>query len=240
MKQGRTKGPTKQRGALESHVLTKLGGAGGREAPRCQATTKSTGEQCERPARKGHRVCGAHGAGYAKREQNGTRKNPKTAPITHGLTAQPETLEEWAGLHKDLQARIEHYRRHPLELRNLDELLARLWAVADIVGESRPDISIGEHGESPPPLLDVLKGVATALEKVARIEWKIRQSPAPTLTVHQARRLVKGVVELLHEFVSPDALDECIRRLTRLGEQLVGGSDPRGAPAREQAHGSAA
>lgn len=200
---------------------------GGKQAPRCQATSKGSGGQCARPARKGHRVCGAHGAGYAKREKNGSRKSPKTAPITHAMTAQPETVEEWVGLNKDLNRRMEHYLRDRVALRNLDQLLARLWAVADIVGETRPDISWSlEGGASPPPLLDVLKGLASTLEKVARIEWKIQQSGLPTLTIRQAQRLVRGVVELLHDVVPADGIDAALRRLERIASGVVGEHDP--------------
>jgi hypothetical protein len=34
-----------------------------RDAPRCHATTKSTGERCRCPAVRGWRVCRVHGAG---------------------------------------------------------------------------------------------------------------------------------------------------------------------------------
>lgn len=206
---------------------------------RCQAKNRAGG-QCSRPARRGVRVCSMHGAGTRKREHEGTRQNPRTAPITHGLTAQPDTLEEWGGLEGSYKERVESYRRDKAALRNLDELLARVWAVADIMGEKRPEASWSlEGGESAPPLLDVLKILAASLEKVARIEWKIRQSSAPTLTIVQAKRLVRGVVELLHEFVPSESLDECVRRLRRLAEQLALSGDRGSAPDRQQADGSA-
>lgn len=206
------------------------------QVARCQAVNRSK-KQCARPARKGARVCSMHGAGTRKREQNGTRQSPRTAPITHGQTAQPETIEEWVGLEKSYHERVDYYRRDKAALRNLDELLARIWAIADIVGEKRPEASWSlEGGESPPPLLDVMKALAASLEKVARIEWKIQQSGLPTLSVRQAQRLVRGVVELVHEFVSADRLDDAILRLERLASIVVGDLDPGSDHAEPIAH----
>jgi hypothetical protein len=57
---------------------------GGRAA-RCQRIKKD-GQQCGRTARVGFKVCGVHGAGYAKREAQGVRK-PTGAPMVHGRFA---------------------------------------------------------------------------------------------------------------------------------------------------------
>lgn len=221
-----------EKAGLADTITTPMG-----DVPRCQAKNRA-GNQCARPARNGSRVCSMHGAGTRKREEEGTRQNPETAPITHGLTAQPETLDKWEGLNRTLQERIDYYRSNPTRLRDLDELLARLWAIADIVGERRPGTSWSlEGGESPPPLLDVMKGVAAALEKVARIEWKIRQSGAPTLTVAQAQRLLRGLVALLHEHVPLDRVDGAVGALRKLAASIMGGQDDRGgAPASEAEH----
>lgn len=51
---------------------------------RCQARSKSTGEQCRQPAVRGYHVCRVHGAGTRKRVREGTRK-PPGRPIIHGL-----------------------------------------------------------------------------------------------------------------------------------------------------------
>ncbi len=63
---------------LEPHVPMPRGGV----AARCQRVKKD-GAQCKKPARTGYRVCGSHGAGYAKRERAGTRQKPGR-PVTHG------------------------------------------------------------------------------------------------------------------------------------------------------------
>ncbi|BDG27206.1 hypothetical protein TthSNM66_18420 [Thermus thermophilus] len=53
-------------------------------APRCQARSKRTGEQCRRPAVQGYSVCHVHGAGSPARVARGERKPPGRPPI-HGL-----------------------------------------------------------------------------------------------------------------------------------------------------------
>lgn len=66
----------KKRDDLEPHLPN--------GAPRCQARSKRTGEQCRRPAVQGYSVCHVHGAGSPARVARGERKPPGRPPI-HGL-----------------------------------------------------------------------------------------------------------------------------------------------------------
>jgi hypothetical protein len=52
--------------------------------------------QWRRPARQGFRVCGVHGAGYAKREREGLRTNPALAPVVTGAKASCATLAHFS------------------------------------------------------------------------------------------------------------------------------------------------
>lgn len=70
---------------LETHVPMPNGGF----ALRCQRVKKDAA-QCKKPARTGYRVCGSHGAGYAKRERAGERKKPGR-PVTHGIYSNTPT-----------------------------------------------------------------------------------------------------------------------------------------------------
>jgi hypothetical protein len=189
---------------LESSIATPFG-----TAPRCQAKNRRR-DQCARPARRGYRVCSMHGAGTRKREQAGTRQNPRTAPITTGLTAQPAILEAWIRAHRGGQARLDDYRRNPQKLRNWDEILARQWALADLIGQRNP-IAMLPH----------LTGLARSIERAERIASEIRKS-APGLTRREAEDLVGGLVEILHEFVPFERLDEAIRRTRQLAARVVG------------------
>ncbi|AYJ74784.1 hypothetical protein CSW25_07060 [Thermus scotoductus] len=56
-------------------------------AQRCQARSKSTGQQCKNPAVSGYSVCSVHGAGTRVRVARGERKPPGRPPI-HGLYSQ--------------------------------------------------------------------------------------------------------------------------------------------------------
>lgn len=62
--------------------------------PRCQRARIRDGRwhQCQRAARRGFRVCGFHGAGFAVRERAGTAKNPAAARLVTGRYATLDTL----------------------------------------------------------------------------------------------------------------------------------------------------
>jgi len=206
----------------------------GAVAPRCQKR-KRTGAQCEKAARKGWTVCGSHGAGYAKREREGTRQNPKTVNVTHGGSTTPATKALLADIDPAFAADLAIYLDDPAKRRDLDTLLAFAWATLHRVARQVPEVIVTQHGEQPPAIVATLQMLAMTLERVAKIEWKIYQSGAPTLTVAQAQRLVKGMVEVLHEFVPGSALESAIARLERLANAVVGDRDPGAPPAEREA-----
>lgn len=71
---------------LEPFITTPTGG----QAPRCQRVKKGN-SQCQKPARRGSRVCSSHGAGYRSREEAGERKKVGR-PVSHGIySATPTT-----------------------------------------------------------------------------------------------------------------------------------------------------
>lgn len=209
---------------------------GGR-APRCQKP-KRDGTQCEKAARKGFTVCGSHGAGYKKRERAGTRQNPRTASITTGRFTSDEAKQDLIAEDPGFAADLQFFLDHPEKRRDLDTLLAYAWATLRRVARHTPDVVVTEYGEQPPAIVATLQMLAMTLERVAKIEWKIYQSGAPTLTVAQAQRLVKGMVEVLHEFVPGPALESAIARLERLANAVVGDRDPGASSAERQENAS--
>jgi hypothetical protein len=60
--------------------------------------------QCPKAARPGFRVCGVHGAGYAKREREGRRKNPALAPTVTGRKVSTETRRVLLEKHPEFRA----------------------------------------------------------------------------------------------------------------------------------------
>ncbi|MGH7855837.1 MAG: hypothetical protein ACREQY_00790, partial [Candidatus Binatia bacterium] len=117
----------------------------GKDVPQCKAKARS-GKRCRMPARRGFDVCRMHGAGTEKRVREGIRKDVRTAPITTGAQAKPETLALYSEMHPDHAARVNEYLRDKEKLRDLDRLLAHLWATLDLVSERRPDVAVAENG----------------------------------------------------------------------------------------------
>jgi len=95
---GRRARVPKPRGALPRQPLaaaTRPSRRAPQGRPRCQYwDPRGDGFwQCHRAARPGFRVCGVHGAGYAKREREGLRTNPALAPIVTGTKASAATQQ---------------------------------------------------------------------------------------------------------------------------------------------------
>ncbi len=198
---------------FEAFIKTPFG-----KAPRCQAHSKRTQRQCQVAARKGFRVCSSHGAGTRKREQAGTRKNPKTAAITTGQYTTAETFAELQQMHPEMRGLREHYlsKEGETKARDLRELLASLWAMHDVVARHLPETIVGDYGEAPPAMLPVLNGIASALERVARIEGRIQAAGGVNITIQVAQLWVRQVVDLVHEFVPSELVPKALGRLEAL------------------------
>jgi hypothetical protein len=78
--------------------------------------------QCQRAARWGFRTCGFHGAGFAKRERAGAKKNPATVQLRTGRYAKLEMLAILA--RSDLNA-LDAYVTRSFQLQ-IDALADRL------------------------------------------------------------------------------------------------------------------
>ncbi len=125
MNRSKSQKPTDR--SLGSHVDVPNGG----RAARCQAIRKN-GDQCKKPARRGFRVCGTHGAGYAKREAQGVRK-PAGTPMVHGRFA------TFAG--KTLVEELARMQQDESDLDNTDDALRLVYAVLNRILTLEPDVT---------------------------------------------------------------------------------------------------
>jgi hypothetical protein len=159
---------------LEPTLSTPNGGV----AARCQRIKKD-GTQCGKAARVGFDVCGTHGAGYGKREREGTRRPPGRPPI-HGIYARTtlsslqDLREEIAGLELDLD-------NTDGELINIKSIVWHLLGQAEKL-----------HAKS-----EMLETAVEAVEKVLDEAVVIRdgQPGAGELTVAQARRVAADLAQ---------------------------------------------
>lgn len=159
---------------LEATLTTPNGGT----AARCQAV-KRDGSQCGKPARVGYEVCGMHGAGYAKREQEGSRR-PPGRPAVHGLytksalTSLHDLREEIAALELDLD-------NTDAELLNLKSIIWLLLGQAERLNAKS----------------DLLEMAVEAVERAlaAAVVIKDGQPGAGELTVAQARQVATDLAQ---------------------------------------------
>ena len=112
-----------------------------------------------------------HGAGCRSRERAGIRRNPRLGHFTHGLRAGVAASRAFVESRPDLVERARDYTRAGREeLRKLDRVLARLWAMADLLSE----------GPLPrdrvPPMVSVLKAIGVAIERSYRVEFRLAAS----------------------------------------------------------------
>lgn len=186
--------------------------------PRCQARCKATSQQCQKAARRGCRVCSSHGAGTGRRERAGLRKNPALASLKSGRHATPATLATWAGMERSLAERVQHYRDDRKRLRDLDELLARVWAVTDILCETKPEAMVTAAGVAPPPLLGALRALADMLEKCSRIEVRLREADRGLLESQAIRTVFGAAVEVLRRRLPYESVHDAVLELGRLAD----------------------
>jgi hypothetical protein len=159
---------------LEPTLTTPNGGT----AARCQRV-KRDGTQCGKPARVGYDVFGTHGAGYGKREREGTRRPPGRPPV-HGiyaktsLTSLQDLREEIAGIELDLD--------------NTDGELLNIKAVVwHLLGQAEKLNAKSELLET------AVEAVERTLEEA--VVTKDGQPGAGELTVAQARQVAADLAQ---------------------------------------------
>jgi hypothetical protein len=105
------------------------------------------------------------------------------------------------------------YAGKPDRLRDVDALLADLWATRRVPLQ-RFEVRVDEHGVAQPPVLPVLNVIGATLERVSRIEQRTRDPQH--IHVSLMRHLVGNVVNLLTYYLPPEVLPEALDRLRRL------------------------
>lgn len=194
-------------------------------APRCQAQSKRHKRQCTQPAARGTSVCSVHGAGTRKRVQDGTRGDPLLVN-RKGPKTRDRTWREFEKTDPLFAERLALYRiEQDLALKH--ELLARLWAMADVLQQKVQ--ALGNHGEIPPPLLGVLTAIRATMETVARLEGKLDDSSKITVNVVVA--YIDRVVEIVLDCVPPERVAETLGRLKAI--ELVTAPAPEPEPEAE-------
>ena len=96
-------------------------------------------------------------------------------------------------------------------LRNLDALLADLWALRDVAVQRMASAPVGAEDKAVSTVLAVLSELAGALERVARIEEKRAQRDMISVAVVKA--YVETVVEVLYEYVAPGRIEAALAKL---------------------------
>ena len=166
-----------------------------KDARRCTAIAKSTGERCKNPARRGYNVCSVHGAGKGKKR--GGR------PITTGRYSKL--------LPYDLLERYEASRNDP-ELLNLRDEIALLDAhIQDLTGHlssggpatwSQVEANVKRAAEAlkEGKLSDVHQGLEAAMQALEQSEADQSTWAELLVLLEQRRKLVeserKRLVEL--------------------------------------------
>ncbi len=168
-------------------------------APRCRAHSKRSGRQCARPARRGFPVCSIHGAGSPKREQEGTRTNPRLASLKTGARAVTATVIEAVGGLSSIKGREQEYLRDRAALHDIDPVLARIRAVSDLLVDNlalaRPE------ADTVAPLLASLRLHVESLERLGRLKGVVH------LTVKQVDALADALFSVLQRYVPPQQFE---------------------------------
>jgi hypothetical protein len=204
-----------ERNGLQATVDLPRSPAHGR--PRCQARSSRSGKQCRKASRRGYEKCATHGPGTGKRVREGTRQSPARGPLRTGGHVQQKTIqrmwEEFAAIDPRLKDRVDLYRQHPDRLRDKSELLAKLWALSDVLSE---DVKFtDDKGNAQlPPYLTALRSITDALQVVARIEARERESSSVPRAIVQV--FVARIYHVFRQFVPADKLEVALDAVRRV------------------------
>lgn len=170
-------------------------------AERCQNWRIRDGEmhQCGNNARKGFRVCWKHGAGSAKREREGLTLNPRTASVTHGKRAKPETREELARNADPAFRALFSRHLNGADLLDFREQIALGKALLEVfVAHAKLSDTDNAFGKVPPALaaIDRLEKVIAVGERALKVEAQLG-----AITHEELRYYFDVVAETLDLFV---------------------------------------
>lgn len=191
--------------------------------PRCQFSEDRDGDlwQCPKAARAGFRVCGSHGAGYAKREREGTRQNPALAALKTGEHADSAAMEEYLKTQEAFTAMYEAQLRSPSLLDYREEVAMGKALLRWFVQTARLLDTDNSFGKTPPALaaIDRLEKVLAIGDRAIKIEAQLG-----VITHEQLRYERRCVVETMDRFIPADRHDEAKQFLReRLSARSLGG-----------------
>lgn len=185
------------------------------EPSRCLAKRKGRGDQCGRFPASGRVVCIVHGAGSARRQQEGNALPPEVSgaigSAIRDVRRGRRQLDDLAAFFPDLQERLEAYRKEPERL-ELRQDAAHLTALRDLL----------LSGKMPFDLLFVLTQVprlAVAKAKVLSSREAIERRHAVSIEHHH--KVTEQLVELLRRYVPPELHVDVARDLRLLGAQTA-------------------
>ena len=198
----------------ELMVLTPFG-----SAKRCRATSKASGQQCGKAARRGAEVCAAHGVGYGARTRDGRRADPRLARLTTGLRARRSTLEVLGDVDPRFAAARAGYLANPEAVFEPTVVLADLHALRRLA-EERVQFSIDERGvEHAPPLLDILTAIVAAQERGFRLREKMIDPQS--IPAHIVDAFVQNAVNVISQYVDPRDLSAALDKLRDMQARVV-------------------
>jgi len=159
--------------------------------------------QCPLDARDGISVCKMHGGGSLKREKSGLRTNPATVRITHGLSAQPTTLDLLRATNPTVAALFEMHRESA-EVYNIKGRMAMAQALLDhLISTATFEADAAADAEKK---AEVARAAATALGQIERL-MKISVAAATIektvgpVSRDELRLVVSAFQTIIDEFV---------------------------------------
>lgn len=177
---------------------------------RCTALLKDRSSRCQNPPVAGSNVCRMHGAGTHKRVREGTRKDPNTANLKHGLRAKK--------LRGKIAERAKAYEeRDAAELFNLKKQAASLHAALELADE---------NGD-----LDAFAKIMAQLLRVTTQHHRLQKQGERMVPESEVIALISSLLTWTHELVVNSTIprEEIHKRLSgRLMEfaRKLGGGTP--------------